>query len=173
MGLKHRRTAGTASHDIQPLFDSSESGLIPAAEIQRRLQSVPAADAAEAETAACSDFKAAALPRRLSTQMGQYDVAGVAAAICRHEHVLAWCDLQGAENFSYYDALVERCMTLLGGGGLAIFFVDIGCDVGRLGRLFPIAFPLCMQASSCKSAATRHVCNWTLAWTGAQRRLPG
>ncbi len=57
----------------------------------------------------------------------QYDVAGVAAAICRHEHVLAWCDLQGPENFSYYDALVERCMMLLGGRGLAIFFVDIAC----------------------------------------------
>lgn len=127
MGLKHRRTAGTASQDIQPLFDRSESGLIPTAEIQRRLQSVPAADAAEAEAAACSDFKAAALPRRLSTQTGQYDVAGVAAAICRHEHVLAWCDLQGPENFSYYDALVERCMMVLGGRGLAIFFVDIAC----------------------------------------------
>ena len=124
MGLKHRSSAGTACQDIQPLYDSFR---IPSDVVRQQLQSLSPAEASEAEAAACSDFKAAALSRRISSQTGKYDVHGIASAICGHEHVLGWCDLLGPETFSCYDVLVERCCAVVGDRGIAVFFVDIAC----------------------------------------------
>ena len=54
---------------------------------------------------------------------------------------------QGPENFSYYDALLERVMELFGDRRLAVFFIDIACRC--MGW-----FEMCTSRSSCMRPTT-------------------
>ncbi len=54
---------------------------------------------------------------------------------------------QGSENFSYFDALLERVMELFGGRRLAVFFIDIAC-------WYKGWFERCTSRSSCMRPTT-------------------
>jgi hypothetical protein len=128
MGLRRFRAASQQQAGLRPFASHSEfvdQVTICAALEQRRLRLSRGKDEEE-PLQSCSAFKAATTAAKKSRVC---DITGVAVFVCKHGFVMRAVTMTTAENYTYYEVMLEDILRAYSAPGrkLEFVFVDVAC----------------------------------------------